>query len=164
MNLIVSCRTDGSWQPEADCFHLCMTPLLPADRCLIPIASNVPRTKILRLQLSILTMRAGRQFRNADFILIARRAIPSPLNPLNLLNPLNPHAPKGDTTLGAAGAVKPKNLFHNPFTQPACASRPQPAAKPRPSAPFAPSEPGPLCSPHSQSSRDRRVISYKEGL
>ena len=30
--------------------------------------------------------------RNAVFILIARKAIPSPLNPLNLLNPLNPHA------------------------------------------------------------------------
>jgi hypothetical protein len=52
--------------------------------------------------------------RNAVFILIARRAIPSPLNPLNLLNPLNPHARKGvskgdTTTLGAAGAVKLKN-------------------------------------------------------
>ena len=28
--------------------------------------------------------------------------------------------------------VQPENLFRNPFTQPACASRPQPAAKPRP--------------------------------
>ena len=36
-----------------------------------------------------MTMRTGRQSRNADFILIARRAIPSPLNLLNLLNPLN---------------------------------------------------------------------------
>ena len=28
--------------------------------------------------------------------------------------------------------VQPENLFRNPFTQPACASRPQPAARPRP--------------------------------
>ena len=54
-----------------------------------------------------MTMRTGRQSRNADFILIARRAIPHPLNPVNLLNllnplnPLNPHAAgvsNGDTT------------------------------------------------------------------
>ena len=44
--------------------------------------------------------RHKRKSRNADFILIARRAIPSPLNLLNLLNPLNPHAAgvsNGDT-------------------------------------------------------------------
>ncbi len=44
------------------------------------------------------------------YILIARRAIPSPLNPLNLLNPLNPHAAgvsNGETTtLSYAAAVK----------------------------------------------------------
>ena len=34
--------------------------------------------------------RHKRKSRNAVFILIARRAIPHPLNPLNLLNPLNP--------------------------------------------------------------------------
>ena len=38
-------------------------------------------------------MRAGRQYRNADFIFIAvkRRYLP-PLNPVNPLNPLNLHA------------------------------------------------------------------------
>ena len=38
-----------------------------------------------------MTMRAGRQYRNADFIFIAvKRQYLPPLNPLNLLNPLNP--------------------------------------------------------------------------
>ncbi len=39
-----------------------------------------------------MTMRAGREARNADFISIARRAIHHPLNPVNLLNLLNLHA------------------------------------------------------------------------
>ena len=64
--------------------------------------------------------------RNAVFILIARRAIPSPLNPLNLLNPLNPHARKGvsngdTTTLGPKGR---RPLKHNLPTQPAAQPRP----------------------------------------
>ena len=57
--------------------------------------------------------------------------------------------------------VQPENLFRNPFTQPACASRPQPAAKPRPfplyiqrpkgaSFPFEPSAPGRLCRPNKK--------------
>ena len=62
-------------------------------------------TKILRLRLRM-TMRAGREARNADFILIARRAIPSPLNPLNLLNPLNPFSKTTPLSSVAYGATR----------------------------------------------------------
>ena len=71
---------------------------------------------------------------------------------MGLLPPLDIPRPKG-----AASPLTPKacttwELFHNPSTQPACASRPQPAAKPRPfplyiqrpkgaSFPFEPFEP-----------------------
>ena len=73
----------------ADCRCFYVTPHLPADLYLWPIVSYEPRTEILRLRLRM-TMKAGRSSRNADFVLIARQ---------------------GDTiTLGAAGAVKPKNL------------------------------------------------------
>ena len=58
-------------------------------------------------------VRAGRQSRNADFILIAaKRRYHHPLNLLNLFlhNPFTqPAAPAATATLGAKGPVKPKN-------------------------------------------------------
>ena len=63
--------------------------------------------------------------RNADYILIARRAIPSPLNPLNLLNPLNPHAAgvsRSGDTFPMSGATT--TLLHNPPPQAAITSSP----------------------------------------
>ena len=49
------------------------------------------------------------QSRNADFILIARRAPPQPSGP---------KAPSNLRTLRPIGPVNPKNLFHNLFLQP----------------------------------------------
>ena len=45
MNLKV--QTGISRELEADCLRLYMQWYLPADRYLLPITSNVPRTKIL---------------------------------------------------------------------------------------------------------------------
>ncbi|HCW86848.1 MAG TPA: hypothetical protein DGT53_02005 [Dialister sp.] len=50
------------------------------------------------------------QSRNVDFILIARRAIPSPLNTLNPLNLLNPRA-KGASPLKKPSAVGQRAFF-----------------------------------------------------
>ena len=49
--------------------------------------------------------RQKRKSRNADFILIARRAIPYPLNPVNLLNPLNPFSKSTPLSSVACGAT-----------------------------------------------------------
>ena len=85
------------------------------------------------------------KFRNAVFILIARRAVPSPLNPLNLLNPLNPHA----AGVSRSGDTFPMSVSeHNPSTQPAAAGGHN--LQPRrgwPPSPSEPSEPGPRSGP-----------------
>ena len=49
----------GSWQLEADCFRLYMQWLFITDRDLLPIASKVPGTEILRLRLRM-TAREGK--------------------------------------------------------------------------------------------------------
>ena len=51
--------------------------------------------------------------RKADFILIAHRAIPSPLNPLNLMNPLNPGRKAAPLFLNLIGPVQ--NAAHVPY-------------------------------------------------
>jgi len=78
-----------------------------------------------------------------------------------LLPPLDIPRPKGTASTLTPKACPTCALFRNPFTQPACASRPQPAAKPRPfplyiqrpkgaSFPFEPSAPGRLCRPNKK--------------
>ena len=49
-----------------------------------------------------------------------------------LLPPLDIPRPKGTASTLTPKACPTCALFRNPFTQPACASRPQPAVKPRP--------------------------------
>ena len=58
----------GSRQPEADCLHLYPQRLLPADGYLEAFLTLTILTEILRLRLRM-TMRAGRQYRNAGSFL-----------------------------------------------------------------------------------------------
>ena len=62
----------GSRKLEADSPHLYIQRLLPADWYLIAFLSYAPRTEILRLRLRM-TMRAGRQYRNAGSFLRKER-------------------------------------------------------------------------------------------
>ena len=58
----------GSRKPAADCLPLYIQRLLPANWYLIAFLSYASRTEILRLRLRM-TMRAGRQYRNAGSFL-----------------------------------------------------------------------------------------------
>ena len=57
---------------------------------------------------------------------------PNPLHPDRAAAPFIFSARRAPPQPSRQRPVQPENLFRNPFTQPACASRPQPAAKPRP--------------------------------
>ena len=99
------------------------------SRCFIlpPLAGEVRRSRIgggerseLIRRMLIILYDIESQSRNADFILIAQRAIPQPSarRAVKLTNP------------PALRPVNPKNLFlHNPSTQPAAGRRPQPSGR-----------------------------------
>ena len=73
-------------------YSLCVSFILPPEQGEVRRSrkGGGERNEPIRRML-IMSYDTESKFRNADFILIARRAIPPPLNPLNLLNPLNPH-------------------------------------------------------------------------
>ena len=97
------------------------------DRLCLPdcLRASGPGSYIVPLR-----WRGGRQrrhFNAAKGGIYAHRsegAIPQPSAPEATVKPKNPPADR---------PVKPGNLLHNPFAQPAADRRPQPAAQPRPS-------------------------------
>ena len=79
---------------------------LPADRYLLPITSNAPRTEILRFAQN--DCRAGRLARNAVFILIDAKGVDT--TTLSGQRPLS-----NFRTLAPIGRINLKNLFITTF-------------------------------------------------